>query len=831
MISEPTCGLFVGRERIPLRGVRVEAQVSGRSSKVTVVQRYENVARHPVAAVYAFPLAAGSAVCGFHVRVGDRRIKGEVQESDRTPEAGGYAMLEGHATRLLGRAHPDIFTACVDNIQPGEDVEIEISCVALLENEGTSARLLIPTTISPRMASDHDDTKAQRDADQSPPAHWTSVPAGLQLSVQVSGRPLRAVDSPSHPVRARSHDGGTLIAFSQREAVLDRDFVLFIETDDANQPSATAAQDGDSHTVAMVTFRPDKDKLPAVYSEVIFLLDCSGSMKGNAIVEARRALALCIHALREGDTFNVICFGSRFTSMWERPRRFDQASLEIARTHLSALTASLDGTEILAPLKHLAAQPPDPKRPRQILLLTDGKVSNEDEIIEHCMQQTNTAPIFSFGIGSGASKSLVSGLAQASRGVADFIHPGERIEPKVLRMFNRLSAPVLANISVRWGARGVQQSPQTIPTVFVGDTLTVFGRFEHDAAGPETITVCAGTKQWQVPLQVHAAASGEAIPTLWARHRIRELEEDRRAHQGSRAQRARRHHPHQRAQVVQLAMQYGLMSKWTRYTANEVPFAGATAPQQVPIAMVRGCETGTQDCFMKSNPSHPSQGTPKPGSKTTDEAAPAENRPTAPKPHAASPAPALFYAGPSGQHGPLSLQEIARKIAASPSARHRVWTSDGAPPRDWKQVPELASQVRLPQLPSSRRRVPRTATASIVPTASITTQDTEILFAVLMTQRAEGSFPLSDPLLRWLGEKAAVVSAQARRSGERLIATTAVLLWLDLRAGNRREEWTRAAQKAQHWLNRQPNPPSAAILQASMARAQVRTRHTPLSRS
>ncbi len=826
MISEPTCGLFVGRERIPLRGVRVEAQVSGRSSKVTVVQRYENVARHPVAAVYAFPLAAGSAVCGFRARVGDRLLEGEVQEHGAEPETDRDAIIEQHAALIEEHDHPDIFTASVDNIQPGQAVEIEISCVALLQAEGPSARLLIPATITPRSTAGRDDTSAQHDTAQDTPAHWTPVLPGLHVSVQVDCSPLHAVDSPSHPIQARRHDGGTRVEFSQRDAALDRDFVLFIATDDANQPSATAAQDGDSHTVAMVTFRPDKDELPELHSEVIFLLDCSGSMQGNAIVEARRALALCIHALREGDTFNVICFGSRFTCMWERPRRFDQASLEIARTHLSVLTASLGGTEILAPLQHLAELPPDPARPRQILLLTDGKVSNEDAIIEHCIQQTNTAPIFSFGIGSGASKSLVSGLAQASGGMADFIHPGERIEPKVLQMFNRLSAPALADISVKWGAHAVQQSPQTIPTVGVGDTLTVFGRFAHDAAGTRTITLCAGTKQWQVPLQLHARASGEAIPTLWAHHRIRDLEARRRPHQDSSPRRSR-----QRAQIVHLGMQYGLVSKWTRYAATERCSAGPVARRQVPIAVVRGCETATQARLQGASPSRTALGVPQ--SSTMTETAPAEVKPAASSPHTASPSQAtlLHYVGPSGQHGPISLQEIAQKIAASPSARHRVWRSGGGAPRDWKQVPELASQVHLPQPPSPRRAASRFAPAPMVPTDSISTQDTEVLFAVLMTQRAEGSFPLSDHLLRWLGEKAAVVSAQARRSGERLIATTAVLLWLDLRAGNRRVEWVRAAQKAQHWLSQQPNPPSAAALQASMARVQVRTRRPPLSRS
>ena len=38
---------------------------------------------------------------------------------------------------------------------------------------------------------------------------------------------------------------------------------------------------------------------------------------------------------------------------------------------------------------------------------------------------------FSFGIGSGASTSLVKGIAQAGNGTAEFITSGERMQPKV----------------------------------------------------------------------------------------------------------------------------------------------------------------------------------------------------------------------------------------------------------------------------------------------------------------------------------------------------------------------------------------------------------------
>ena len=42
---------------------------------------------------------------------------------------------------------------------------------------------------------------------------------------------------------------------------------------------------------------------------------------------------------------------------------------------------------------------------------------------------------FTFGIGSGASTTLVEGLARAGNGTAEFVKEGERMQPKVFLCF------------------------------------------------------------------------------------------------------------------------------------------------------------------------------------------------------------------------------------------------------------------------------------------------------------------------------------------------------------------------------------------------------------
>ena len=132
------------------------------------------------------------------------------------------------------------------------------------------------------------------------------------------------------------------------------------------------------------------------------------------------------------------------------------------------MEADLGGTEMLPALQFVLEQPTSAELPRQVVILTDGEVTNTDAILALAKAHSATTRIFTFGIGAGASHHLVRGLARAGGGTAEFIFPGERIEPKVLRQVARLLSPALTDIRVEWTGGKVTQSPVKIPPVFAG---------------------------------------------------------------------------------------------------------------------------------------------------------------------------------------------------------------------------------------------------------------------------------------------------------------------------------------------------------------------------
>lgn len=115
------------------------------------------------------------------------------------------------------------------------------------------------------------------------------------------------------------------VELSTQNARMDRDFVLVMDPqEDLGDTFAVTAKDnGDSYV--QLTFTPKLAAGAAAGFEVLFLVDCSGSMAGDSIEQARQTLQLCLRALTSRDTFDIAAFGSRHRFLWGIAQFFDAA--------------------------------------------------------------------------------------------------------------------------------------------------------------------------------------------------------------------------------------------------------------------------------------------------------------------------------------------------------------------------------------------------------------------------------------------------------------------------------------------------------------------------
>jgi Ca-activated chloride channel family protein len=606
-------------DRVALRGVRLRGRVAGMSLKATLEQTFVNLEPRAIEAVYTFPLPEGAAVCGFEVVFFDKVFTGVVDEADRAIERYDDAIADGHGAYLLEQHRPDVFTVRVGNLKPRQAVTIRLTYVADLQPVDRSIRLAFPTTIAPRYttASGTDPIDAAVDGDALNPPHVLSVPYGLSMELEVDlGKGLTTIESPSHAIVAtrgkregeapseRASPDAWRVTFAGGVTDMDRDVVLTLNLACEQEPFALAATSAAGERFVALSFLPefDEDDLTGQpHAETVFVLDCSGSMGGESMRQATAALECCLRAMSAGDTFNVCRFGSTFEMLAPAPLAYSDYTLRKAISFIRQ-GANLGGTEILAPLDAIFAQAPAAGRVRNVVLLTDGQVTNEPAVIALAKRKRSRNRLFTFGIGHGCSAFLVSGLARATGGAAEFIAPGERIEEKVLRTFGRLASPPVTDVEIDWGNADAQIAPRTLPPLFDGDALRVFARVPGRV--PETVTLrcntAGGAKSW--PVHVRAAADpAELLPTLWARAMIRTLEEEDGVQQTVSISAPSA----DRDTLIEISKRYNLLCSLTSFVAVEHRSLedrneGRPAVRRVPLQMIAGGAADDDDDFPTS---------------------------------------------------------------------------------------------------------------------------------------------------------------------------------------------------------------------------------------
>uniref|UniRef100_A0A0P4WBW3 VWFA domain-containing protein n=1 Tax=Scylla olivacea TaxID=85551 RepID=A0A0P4WBW3_SCYOL len=215
-------------------------------------------------------------------------------------------------------------------------------------------------------------------------------------------------------------------------------------------------------------------------NEIIFVIDRSGSMNGDKIQSARATLLLFLKSLPPGCLFNIVSFGSTFSLLFPKGScAYSETTLREACQLQAAMDADMGGTEILAPFKDIYNKPPIPGYSRQILLITDGEVTNVDQVVQLVGRHAHETRLFSVGIGHGASTALVRGTARAGRGRSEMVVQQGLLQQKVMGLVNSMVQENIQGVTVACEvepACRVTLVPKVPPVIFGGQHLILYAR-------------------------------------------------------------------------------------------------------------------------------------------------------------------------------------------------------------------------------------------------------------------------------------------------------------------------------------------------------------------
>jgi Ca-activated chloride channel family protein len=314
--------------------------------------------------------------------------------------------------------------------------------------------------------------------------------------------------------------------------------------------------------------------------ELVFVLDCSGSMNGVPLQQAKAAVARALDLMQPGDSFQLINFSTRSSQLGPRPLEATPQNIARGRQYLNSIQSE-GGTMMIEGIKAALDFPHDPERLRFVCFLTDGYIGNETEILGEIHNRLGASRIFSFGVGSSVNRYLLEHMAKAGRGTVAYLGLRDDGAKVMEAFFTRIRHPGLTDIELDWGGWNVSEVfPRLTPDLFVGRPVIITGRFQGKATAPVRVTGKAAHEklEFRVPVDREATSAHRALPSIWARLKIADLSDEA----------AYKRNPELPDQIKQVALDYGLMSAFTAFVAVDSSRQtegdeGTTVPVAVPV--------------------------------------------------------------------------------------------------------------------------------------------------------------------------------------------------------------------------------------------------------
>jgi Ca-activated chloride channel family protein len=460
-------------ERVALCDVSVSAVLRDLLAEVTVSQTYRNDERVNIEAVYTFALPLDAVLLELEAEIGGRVLQGVVVEKKAAEEKYEDAVEAGDAAVMLEAIEPGLYTMNAGNLLPQETAKITFRYAILYRWAGDRLRFFLPTTIAPRYGH------SRHLPHQAPEASLT-VENQFSLRVEVLGA-LRDAQfvCPSHAVELMKSPDSVVLSLRQPKAVMDRDFVLHVKAPQATRSFVLCGQDGDG-LAAVASFQPFFPGLrqPRPLNLAI-VIDCSGSMQGVSMGQAKQALASILEGLQPQDRIALIAFGNSTHVLSDRPLPCDQANLAKAQRFAQALDANMGGTEIGNALREAYAVA-GRSEPADILLVTDGEVSDWETVVGDAKKSGHR--FFTVGVGSAVSEAFVRELAAGTGGECEIVSPREDMKDRVVRHFERMRAPRAKRVAIHWPEGAANIAPATMRAIFEGDTVVACARFDRAPA-------------------------------------------------------------------------------------------------------------------------------------------------------------------------------------------------------------------------------------------------------------------------------------------------------------------------------------------------------------
>ncbi|XP_059417322.1 protein mono-ADP-ribosyltransferase PARP4-like [Carassius carassius] len=578
-LEEMNAGLLDSSgQKLPLQAVNVKCKLMDLLCQVIIFQTYTNQSAFPIEAKYVFPLEETAVVCGFEAFINGKHVIGKVKEKEQARKEYKQAIEKGHGAYLMDQDAPDVFTISVGNLPPGATVLIKVTFITELLVRSGSIIFSLSGSVAPWQQSAALNQTTQATVEKIGVTELQSEGEfSLSMSIEM---PYEIINlSSSHRIKTKRTDCKAVISTLPGQTLGSEGLQVSFSLSNIHMPRMWVENHPDKDSQAcMLVFYPDfkssgvssSGGLSNV-SDVVILLDSSKSMRGDAMLNARRIALQVLKSLDHSLKINIISFSTDYKEAFPAPVPLFEAS-EAARKFIMSCSGSGGSTDLWRPLRILSLLPPC-RGVRNILLLSDGHVQNQPLTLQLVRENSCHTRLFTCGLSLTANRHMLRALAQAGGGTYEFFDTKMKYTwtEKVRAQVERMESPGCRSVAVKWQqfsptAPRPVQAPSQLHALFSDCHSLVYGFVPHctqatlfgDLSGQEIKTMVSTTELQKT--------KGTFLHKLTARAIIRDYEDgilgnSEAEHEGKKAE--------LKSYIIEISKEFSILSQFTSFVAVE----------------------------------------------------------------------------------------------------------------------------------------------------------------------------------------------------------------------------------------------------------------------
>lgn len=510
------------RAYLPQVGLKLHSTILSSLTRSTITQTFFEPNDKDIEEVmYSFPLYDDVSVIAFKCTIGDRTIHGLVKEREEAKQEFSDTIIQRETPAFLEQPQRslDTLTTSLGMVPRGSTIVVEISYIGELQHYvgEDQIRFTIPMLVYPRYRPDLETASS--------PSHNSTIPEGdLDITVDVKlerQTEILELSSPSHPATdlkigeiSAINTHGARTEPNHASAVLkvppemhgghhlESDFVLIVKTLGQRGSFAFMESHPDipNQRAIMASIMPDFNLSQDGTSEVVFIIDQSGNMWDKILI-LQSILARFIRRLPVGINFNICSFGSYHRFMWPRSQAYNASHIHTVMRYIETIQRNISGTVIIDSIR-AAVENRFRDLDLNVVLLTDGEIWNEKELLGYVSETASKRPVrfFPMGISERVSPYLMEGIAHVGNGFAQNFTNNEPLSNKVDRIVRAVLTPCIKNYTAEiqfdhsGKADGIGSvivekvnNIETMPDDPTGGSWTYINKQERDSKGAQLL--------------------------------------------------------------------------------------------------------------------------------------------------------------------------------------------------------------------------------------------------------------------------------------------------------------------------------------------------------